>query len=100
MGSESHRLFINTSARETSVALKPRNTARQIIERDGIYDKEEAKYLAQFFWEMAHATIDEERKAGQSSQYILVKIIVTLMGYYRAAGYEDAWKRTSDATAS
>lgn len=72
------------------------HTAKQIIERDDIRDKEEAEHMAQFFWQMAHASNDEDKKTGQSSDYILEKIIITLMGYYRSAGYEEVWERVSD----
>lgn len=70
--------------------------AKQIIEQDDVYDKKQAEHLARFFWRMAHASNDEDEKAGQSSEYILEKIIITLMGYYRSAGYEDIWETVSD----
>lgn len=71
-------------------------TARRIIENDAIRSADEAIHLAQFFWQMVDQSNIEDAKSGNSSEYILEKIIITLMSYFRSSGYEEEWERVSD----
>jgi hypothetical protein len=67
-----------------------------IIERDAVSNKEEAVRLANFYWEMVGASNEEDEKTGDNSEYILEKIIITLMAYFRSSGYENEWEEVSD----
>ena len=72
-------------------------TARQIIENNSITNAdEEAIHLAQFFWRMVDQSNIEDKKSGNNSEYILEKIIITLMAYFRSNGYEAEWEQVSD----
>jgi hypothetical protein len=70
--------------------------SKEIIGRDEVRTKEEAVHLAEFFWKMVEASNAEDSKSGHSSEYILEKIVITLMAYYRSAGYGDEWERVAD----
>ena len=72
------------------------NLTEEIIERDILQDKEEALHLADFFWNMVDASNVEDKKADQSSEYILEKVIITFMAFFRASGYENEWEQVSD----
>lgn len=67
-----------------------------IIERDSIKNKNEAIHLASFFWEMARTSNEVDKKTSSNSEFILEKIINTLMAYYRTAGYEKQWEEVAD----
>ena len=71
-------------------------TARQIIENNSITNADEAIHLAQFFWRMVDQSNIEDKKSGNNSEYILEKIIITLMAYFRSNGYEAEWEQVSD----
>lgn len=71
-------------------------TAKRIIEEDAIRTAEDAIHFAQFFWKMVDESNLEDKKTGNSSEYILEKIIITLMAYFRSSGFEDEWERISD----
>ena len=71
-------------------------TAKEIIERDTISNKKEAIHLALFFLEMVRKPNEEDKKTNKSSEYILEKIINTLMAYYRKLGYEEQWEEVAD----
>lgn len=71
-------------------------TAKRIIENDAIRNADEATYLAQFFWRMVDQSNIEDTTSGNNSEYILEKIIITLMSYFRSCGYEEQWERVSD----
>jgi len=70
--------------------------AIDIIRRDAIKNKDEATHLALFFWEMVRASNEEDKKTNKNSEFILEKIINTLMAYYRTSGYEDQWEEVAD----
>ena len=70
--------------------------ARQIIENNSITNTDEAIHLAQFFWRMVDQSNIEDKKSGNNSEYILEKIIITLMAYFRSNGYEAEWEQVSD----
>lgn len=72
------------------------STAKKIIEQDSLTSQEEAEYFARFFWQTAHASNDEDKRTGESSDYILEKIIISLMAYYRSSGFESVWERVAD----
>jgi len=67
-----------------------------IIESDSIKNKDEAIHLAIFFWKMARTSNEEDKKTNTNSEFILEKIINTLMAYYRKSGYEKQWEEISD----
>ena len=60
----------------------------KIISRDKLQSKEEAVHLAKFFWNMVNASNKEDEKSGSNSEYLLEKIIITFMAYFRSSGYE------------
>ena len=67
-----------------------------IIDRDAVLNKEEAVHLAEFYWKMVDASNEEDKKTGDNSEYILEKIIITFMAYFRSSGYENVWEEISD----
>lgn len=69
---------------------------KDIIERDSIKNTDEATHLACFFWEMARVSNEEDKRTSNNSEFILEKIINTLMAYYRTAGYEKQWEEVAD----
>lgn len=69
---------------------------KEIVDRGLLQSKEEAEHLANFFWKMVDASNSEDKKTGESSEYILEKIIITFMAYFRSSGYEEEWERISD----
>lgn len=71
-------------------------TTESIIERDAILNEKEAVHLAEFYWKMINASNDEDKKIGGNSEYILEKIIITFMAYFRSSGYENEWEEVSD----
>jgi hypothetical protein len=70
--------------------------AKTVIENDQISSKEEAIAFANFYWAMVVKSNEEDIKTGFSSDYILEKIIITLMAYYRSSGFEREWDYVSD----
>ena len=71
-------------------------TTESIINHDAVLNEEEAVHLAEFYWKMVDASNDEDKKTGDNSEYILEKIIITFMAYFRSAGYESEWEEVSD----
>lgn len=69
---------------------------KDIIARDVLSSKEDAIHLANFFWDMVEQSNIEDEKTGESTAYILEKIIITFMAYFRSSGYEDEWETVSD----
>lgn len=69
---------------------------KEIIVRDFITNKEEATHLALFFWKMARASNEEDKRTNSNSEFVLEKIINTLMAYYRTTGYESQWEEVAD----
>lgn len=72
------------------------NAAKEIIKRDAISSKDEAIHFAEFFWAAVDLSNDEDKKNGSSSEYILEKIIITLMAYFNSAGFNDEWELVVD----
>jgi len=70
---------------------------KEIIESDLIKNEKQAEHLANFFWKMVDRSNIEDKQSGESSEYILEKIIITFMAYYRSSGYEEIWEDISDA---
>ncbi len=69
----------------------------EIIEADQLSNEYQAEHLASFFWKMVDASNEEDKRSGESSEYILEKIIITFMAYFRSSGYEEIWENVSDA---
>lgn len=76
--------------------LLENRTVKDIIYKDCLDSKEEALQLANFFWDMVTRSNIEDQVSGHSSDYILEKIIITLMAYFRSSGYEDEWETVTD----
>lgn len=70
--------------------------AEDIVVRDSLQNKEEAIHLAKFFWNMVDRSNIEDKDGGDNSEYILEKIIITFMAYFRSAGYEAEWDTITD----
>ncbi len=68
----------------------------EIIRRDSLQNKVEAIHLAKFFWHMVELSNKEDKKNNDNSEYILEKIIITFMAYFRSSGYETEWELISD----
>ncbi|WP_444922373.1 hypothetical protein ACJJID_08705 [Microbulbifer sp. CnH-101-G] len=68
----------------------------EIINSGSLANKEEAIHFAEFFWRTVCESNKQDEKQGESSEYILEKIIITLMAYFRSAGYEDEWEEVTD----
>ena len=71
-------------------------TTESIINRDKLLNRQEAVHLAEFYWKMVNASNVDDKKTGGNSEYILEKIIITFMAYFRSSGYENEWEEISD----
>lgn len=70
---------------------------KKIIERGEIINKEEALHIAEFFWEMVNKSNEVQYKNSPiECEFLLEKIINTLMAYFRRAGYESEWEAFAD----
>lgn len=71
--------------------------AREIIEHGVIKNTEEARHLAGFYWRMVeHSNEVEYTEGPYRSDYLLEKIIITFMAYFRSNGYENEWDEFAD----
>jgi len=69
----------------------------KIIEHGDINNKEEALHLAEFFWIMVNKSNEIQFEANEHRcEYLLEKVIITFMAYFRSAGYEAEWERFAD----
>lgn len=68
----------------------------EILQRGFVKDKSEAIHLAEFFWRVVTESANQDKANNENSEYILEKIIVTLMAYFRSAGYEEEWELVCD----
>ena len=72
-----------------------------ILARGYVENKEEAKDLSIFFWDMVDKTI-EDKKSGATnkwqdeSKYWTEKLLQTLSGHLEAAGYSEIWEEEVD----
>ena len=66
--------------------------SKEIIKRDSINGRNEAIHFAEFFWNAVDLSNKEDEKTGSNSEYILEKIIMTLMAYFNSAGFNDEWE--------
>jgi len=71
--------------------------AEEIVVRGSLQNKEEAIYLARFFWSMVDQSNIEDEDGDDKSEYILEKIIITFMAYSRSSGYETEWDTITEA---
>ena len=69
----------------------------EIIQGGELTSRDEAIHFAEFFWRMVKQSNIEDEKKGENSEYILEKIIISLMAYFRSAGFEDEWEEVSDS---
>ena len=72
------------------------STSLEILQRGFAKDKPEAIHFAEFFWRVVDEFANQDKENNENSEYILEKIIVTLMAYFRSAGYEEEWEMVSD----
>lgn len=72
------------------------SSSLEILQRGFVKDKQEAIHFAEFFWRVVTESADEDKLNNENSEYILEKIIVTLMAYFRSAGYEEEWGMVCD----
>lgn len=70
--------------------------AMRVIDRDAIISKDEAIKFAEFFWNAVDRSNQEDEKNGSSSEYILEKIIVTLMAYFNSSCFNAEWELVVD----
>ncbi|MDQ4426203.1 hypothetical protein [Thalassolituus sp.] len=70
--------------------------SEEIIRRGELNSREEAIHFAEFFWRVVKESNHEDEKNGNNSEYILEKIIISLMAYFRSSGFEDEWEEVSD----
>jgi hypothetical protein len=71
-------------------------TSLEIVQRGFVKDKQEAIHFAEFFWRVVAESAEQDKANNDNSEYILEKIIVTLMAYFRSAGYEEEWELVCD----
>lgn len=72
------------------------SSSLEILNRGLVRDKQEAIHFAEFFWRVVAESANQDKANNESSEYILEKIIVTIMAYFRSAGYEEEWEMVSD----
>lgn len=69
----------------------------KIIERNEILNKQEALHMAEFFWKMVEKSNEFQYKDNAvECEFLLEKVINTLMAYFRRAGYESEWETFAD----
>ncbi len=69
----------------------------KIIEKNEINSKEEALHFAEFFWKMVQKSNEVQYEGNAiNCEYLLEKVIITLMAYFRSSGYEEEWEIFSD----
>ena len=68
-----------------------------IIEKNEISSKLEALHFAEFFWKMVQKSNEIQYEGDAiNCEYLLEKVIITLMAYFRSSGYEEEWEQFSD----
>lgn len=69
----------------------------KIIARNEILSKKEALHVADFFWKMVEKSNESQYKNDPvQCEFLLEKVINTLMAYFRSAGYEPEWEAFAD----
>lgn len=68
----------------------------EILQRGFVKDKQEAIHFAEFLWRLVAESANQDKANNENSEYILEKIIVTLMAHFRSAGYEEEWEMVCD----
>lgn len=70
---------------------------KRIINKDEISNKSEALHIAEFFWKMVEKSNEHQYQEDPAQcEYLLEKVINTLMTYFRNAGFEDEWEAFAD----
>ena len=72
-----------------------------VLSRGSVENKDEAKELSVFFWDMVNKTIEEEKlgitnKWNEESKFLAEKLLQTLSGHLEALGYSDIWEAEVD----
>lgn len=69
----------------------------KIINRNEINSKEEALHVAEFFWKMVEKSNELQYKNDSiKCEFLLEKVINTLMAYFRSSGFESEWEAFAD----
>lgn len=71
-------------------------TSLEIVQRGFVKDRQESIHFAEFFWRVVAESANQDKANNENSEYILEKIIVTLMAHFRSAGYEEEWEMVCD----
>jgi nitric oxide reductase large subunit len=69
----------------------------KIMDRNQILNKQEALHVAEFFWAMVEKSNEVQYNNDVANcEFLLEKVINTLMAYFRDAGYESEWQTFAD----
>lgn len=69
----------------------------KIINQNEILSKNEALHVAEFFWKMVEKSNELQYKNDSvKCEFLLEKVINTLMAYFRRSGYEPEWEAFAD----
>ena len=56
-----------------------------------------ALHLAEFFWKMVEKSNEVQYEGNPNNcEYLLEKVIITFMAYFRSSGYEEEWEMFAD----
>lgn len=95
--------FPEESAYIIHYAKKMNDTkALDLLQQGEVNSKEDAEYLSCFFWRMVDKSIEDEEQGVsslfvESNEFWNEKIMYSISGYLERNGYEDVWKKVSDA---
>ena len=78
-----------------------RQTVLSILNRGFVENKEEARALSVFFWDMVDKTIEAEKQGiiqewNEGSKFWTEKLLQTFSGHLEASGYSDIWDEEVD----
>ncbi len=66
-------------------------------QKNEISSKDEALHLAEFFWKMVKKSNEVQYEANAvNCEYLLEKVIITFMAYFRSSGYDEEWEMFAD----
>lgn len=78
-----------------------RQTVLSILNRGYVENKEEAKELSMFFWDMVDKSIEDEKsgvtnKWQDESKFWTEKLLQTISGHLEDSGYSEIWEEEVD----
>ncbi|GLS25048.1 hypothetical protein [Marinibactrum halimedae] len=71
--------------------------SRLIIQRGILKTQEEAIHLANFYWKMVRLSNEKDQISNENSTYIMEKIMITLMAFFRSSNFEREWDEVLDS---